>query len=164
MHEFQPVEPGIDQCGAVGASGIECGMPAANGRHVQKAAEQPDGASRRVYAPVNAALDAEGAFHALLMDEDSPKCRVFCAIACAGARGITDNEMYELPELSTLSQSTIRPRRVDLETDGLVTKALDSQNRIVKRETRSGGWATVWVLTDKARQLLLSDHTRKAVA
>lgn len=155
MHDFTPVEPGIDQCGVSGPSGIACGLPAAHGRHPVKAVAQPDETSRRRIA-LNSTLRVEANFHALVMDQDSPKARVFFAVACGGPAGATDDELYDNTDLHGLGPNTIRPRRIDLETEQLVTKALDDQGRIVKRPTKSGGWAAVWVLTDAAKHLLLT--------
>jgi hypothetical protein len=59
-----------------------------------------------------------------------------------------------------MPQSTIRPRRIDLETAGLIVRATDATNDNVKRPTASGGFAQVWVLGSMARRLLLQLDTR----
>ena len=62
--------------------------------------------------------------------------RVLRAIADAGSRGVTD---AELERILGLSGNTLRPRRRELETAGLV---VDSHRR---RPTASGRSAIVWV-------------------
>lgn len=161
MHQFQPVEPGVDQCTAAHPeSGMECGRPSTHPTHVQVARAPEDETSRRRRA-INTANKVDAAFAALVKDETSPMTRVFCAVATSGAAGRTDNELYVHPDLAGMPQSTIRPRRIDLETAGLVTRATDSVNDHVRRPTGTGGTAQVWVLTDVARRLLLNLDTRK---
>lgn len=149
MHDFDPVEAGVDQCST-------CGLAAANRRHTTATpVEQPDFSSRRrTLIAHNDAARTEAAFRAIYDDDMSPMARVFGVIALAGRAGMTDDELYVSPDLDGLGQNTIRPRRIDLETDGLVRKATDGANCLVKRRTANGGHAQVWVLTDKARQLL----------
>lgn len=165
MHQFTPVEPGVDQCAAPHPyTGIECGRPAANGTHIAVTVPTAtDEATRRLRA-VDSLNRVEAAFHAIAKDDTTPMARVFCAIAAAGPRGITDNELYVHPDLAGMPQSTIRPRRVDLETAGLIVRATDATNDNVKRPTESGGYAQVWVIGSLARRLLLRHDTTRSVA
>lgn len=160
MHDFRPIEPGVNQCAAVNpANQIECGLPAAHGTHVQ-VTKTPETTVTRRHRAIDSINRTETAFHAIVKDESSPMARVFAAIAMAGARGATDNELYDHPDLAGMPQSTIRPRRVDLETAGLIVRATDAVNDHVKRPTASGGHAQVWVLGTMARRLLLKLDTR----
>lgn len=154
MHHFRPIEPGVDQCTELHPeSRIECGKPAAHDTHVKVTRAPEDETSRRRRA-INDTNKVEAAFAALVKDETSPMTRVFCAIAMAGTNGATDNELYVHPDLAGMPQSTIRPRRIDLQTAGLVTQATDAVNDHVRRPTGTGGTAQVWVLTDLAVVLL----------
>lgn len=156
MHDFEPVEPGVDQCD-------RCGLPNGHRNHTATTTvESPDFSTRRrTVLAHNEAAAVEAAFRALCDDDTTPKALVFGVIALAGRAGATDDELYASPELAGLGQNTIRPRRIDLENEGLVEKAKDGANVLVKRATRTGGVAQVWVLTDKARQLM-AVHARLA--
>lgn len=68
--------------------------------------------------------------------------RVLAAVARAGERGMTDEELQDALHLNP---STERPRRVELVEGGWVE---DSGRR---RRTRSGRAAAVWMLTTAAR-------------
>lgn len=160
MHDFRAVDPGVDQCAAVNpANQMECGLPLGHGTHVQITKAPEDETSRRRRA-INTSNKVQTAFAAIVKDEDSPMARVFCAIAAAGAKGATDNELYVHADLEGMPQSTVRPRRIDLQTAGLVTQACDAVNDHVRRPTGTGGTAQVWVLTDTARVLLARMDTR----
>ena len=165
MHTFQPVEPGVNQCAAVGPSGIECGLPSGHGTHVQATKPAPVDDTTRRHRAIDSLNRTEAAFHAIVTNEDSPMARVFFAICGADQRGgITDNELYVHPDLEGMPQSTIRPRRVDLETAGLIVRATDATNDNVKRRTSSGGFAQVWVVGSMARRLLHKTHDTRRVA
>lgn len=160
MHDFIPVEPGINQCAAVSpTSGIECGLPQGHGSHVQ-ITKAPETEVTRRHRAIDDLNRTEAAFRSIELDDTTPMARVFCAIACSGPRGTTDNELYANPDLAGMPQSTIRPRRIDLETAGLVVRATDATNDNVKRPTESGGFAQVWVLSTMARRLLTQNHSR----
>ena len=61
---------------------------------------------------------------------------VWAALSGAGGAGLTDEEIIDI---TRLNPSTARPRRVELVTAGRVIAS-------GKRKTRSGCWATIWIV------------------
>lgn len=65
------------------------------------------------------------------------RARLLRALQAAGAWGLTDEEMQDLLEMPGNTQ---RPRRREMEAMLLVTRSG------LKRKTRAGRWAIVWIV------------------
>lgn len=116
-------------------------------------------------ARVTGRLDREvdAAFHELWGTE-GPRARVLYQLVIANRAGATDDELTICPELANLSENTIRPRRTELAASGLVVKATTDRGLLVKRKTRTGSDAQVWVISEACRRLIAADNTRTSQA
>lgn len=74
---------------------------------------------------------------------DTAGWRVLAQILLAGDHGRTDDEVEVLLEMR---HQTASSRRVYLEGKGIVIKRLDERGRLVKRTTRSGRNAGVYII------------------
>jgi len=116
-------------------------------------------------ARVNARLDREvdAAFHEL-WGTNGPRARVLYQLVIANRAGATDDELTTNPELADLSENTIRPRRTELADAGLVVRLTRDDGALVKRTTRTGSKAQVWVISEACRRLIAADNARTSQA
>jgi hypothetical protein len=73
--------------------------------------------------------------------------QVYAAIRAAGAYGQTDDELQAHLGLNGSSQ---RPRRVELLRMGRIDQQRTPENVVVKRQTRMGRSAVVWIAVTRA--------------
>ena len=80
-------------------------------------------------------------------DKDHLRAVVHAYIRKSRYEGTTDDAMSEA---LGLPHHSVAPRRTGLEDDGLVSKLFDSDGQRVRRKTRSGCWAGVYVALEFA--------------
>jgi hypothetical protein len=80
-------------------------------------------------------------------DKERMRARVLAYFRGRGERGATDDEIskdFEVPH------NSVAPRRTRLEDEGLIVKLLDSDGQRVRRKTRQGCYAGVYVAAEFA--------------
>jgi len=69
--------------------------------------------------------------------------KVYRVILSRGSRGATDQEIQEI---LGMDGNTQRPRRVELEAANLIRRKRDEKGKLIKRRTKGGGTAQVWII------------------
>lgn len=141
-HTFVPADAGDLECRT-------CGMPRSNRRHVIEQAPAPTVVEHAVAALTSAAvqeaLDAAPASltaaRGARLKAGSTRVAVLDAIVAAEPHGgATDAELFA--RLDRYGPNTLRPRRTELVSAGLIRAARDEQGHVRYRDG-----STVWVPT-----------------